>query len=50
MVVVQAANAAVAKETQANPVAIRFNLPHFLCAIPSAYDPTIAAGISPINR
>jgi hypothetical protein len=33
MVVAHFANDAVANKAQANPVAIRFNLPHFLQAV-----------------
>jgi len=51
MVLVQAANEAVAKKTQANPVATRFNMPRFPRVVvafslllyrlqPTAYDPT----------
>jgi hypothetical protein len=41
MVLVQAANEAVAKKTQANPVATRFNLPRFLRAVLSAMIPRL---------
>jgi hypothetical protein len=46
MVLVQAANEAVAKKTQANPVATRFNMPRFPrlhkaeVKSSTAYDPT----------